>query len=71
MHYLLLILKEQIFLHHQKSIDDGSYSGTFSVPAKSQRFSTYLMLNRSNTKVLMEVEPNTNFNKKSRIFFMF
>ena len=22
------------------------------------------MLNRSNTKVLMEVEPNTNFNKK-------
>ncbi|RGF93723.1 hypothetical protein DXA10_10010 [Firmicutes bacterium AM55-24TS] len=47
-----------------KSIEDGSYSGTFSVPAKSQRFSTYLMLNRSNTKVLMEVEPNTNFNKK-------
>ena len=36
----------------------------FSIPAKSQRFSTYLMLNRSNTKVLMEVEPNTNFNKK-------
>ena len=35
-----------------------------TVPAKSQRFSTYLMLNRSNTKVLMEVEPNTNFNKK-------
>ena len=32
-----------------KSIEDGSYSGTFSVP---------------NTKVLMEVEPNTNFNKK-------
>ena len=30
-----------------KSIEDGSYSGTFS-----------------NTKVLMEVEPNTNFNKK-------
>ena len=39
-------------------------SKSIEVPAKSQRFSTYLMLNRSNTKVLMEVEPNTNFNKK-------